>query len=135
VLSHRAEFGRQVQTLARLERQPFLQAGYRSKVPSDASGAEALAALRAAASQQSTAALGGHPCPEPVGPRAMQITGVECTFHSATSGNLRGKSEEPQDLRKAARVLSKRGCVNRRTGKLGLDSLPFRLDCPTAPRS
>ena len=40
--------------------------------------------------------------------------------------------KQPQDLRKAARVLSKRGCVNRRTIKLELDSLPFRLFCPIA---
>ena len=36
--------------------------------------------------------------------------------------------KQPQDLRKAARVLSKRGCVNRRTTNLELDSLPFRLN-------
>ena len=40
--------------------------------------------------------------------------------------------KQPQDLRKAARVLSKRGCVNRRTINLELDSLPFRLFCPIA---
>jgi hypothetical protein len=36
------------------------------------------------------------------------------------------------DLRKAARVLSKAGCVNRRPFKLELDFLPF---CSVAPKA
>jgi hypothetical protein len=42
---------------------------------------------------------------------------------------------ELRDLRKAARVLSKHGCVNRRTGDLELDSLPFLLILPHCRKS
>jgi hypothetical protein len=41
-------------------------------------------------------------------------------------GQIKGMA----DLRKAARVLSERGCVNRRPFNLELDSLPFRPLCP-----
>ena len=61
----------------------------------------------------------------------MQITGIESTFHSA---RLEQKPRANQgrwgDLRKAARVLSEHGCVNRRPFKLELDSLPFRSLAP-----
>src|SRR5580704_16366633 len=62
----------------------------------------------------------------------MQITGIESTFHSATQAKTAGQINELGDLRKAARVLSEDGCVNRRISKLELDSLPFRLLCPNA---
>jgi hypothetical protein len=79
---HVTKFGRLVQTLARLKRQftdrkaPFSRIALR---------AELLAALGTAASQQSTAALGGHARAEAVGTGTMQITGVEGTFHSSAT--------------------------------------------------
>jgi hypothetical protein len=60
----------------------------------------------------------------------MQITGIESTFHSATQAKTTGQINELGDLRKAARVLSEHGCVNRRPFNLELDSLPFRPLCP-----
>jgi hypothetical protein len=65
-----------------------------------------------------------------VGPGTMQITGVKGTFHSATRAKTTGQIKGLGDLRKAARVLSGHGCVNRRPFNLELDSLPFRPLCP-----
>src|ERR1700730_9255514 len=62
----------------------------------------------------------------------MEITGIKSTFHSATRAKTTGQINGLGDLRKAARVLSGHGCVNRRTSELELDSLPFRLLCPIA---
>ena len=50
----------------------------------EASGAEALAALRTSPSKQPPAALGSHPGAKPVGTRTMQVTWIEGTFHSTT---------------------------------------------------
>jgi hypothetical protein len=44
-----------------------------------------------------------------------------------------GQINELGDLRKAARVLSERGSVNRRTAKLELDSLPLFDSLPRCP--
>jgi hypothetical protein len=60
----------------------------------------------------------------------VQITRIEGTFHSATYAKSIGQINELADLRKAARVLSKQERVNRRTGKLELDFVPFRLFAP-----
>ncbi len=88
-----AKLDRQVQALTRLERQPVLQVGDRYTVLRSASGTEALAALRATASQQPAAALGGPARAETRGSGAVQITGIECTFHSATSGKNHGANQ------------------------------------------
>jgi len=56
--------------------------------------AEALAALRAAAGQQISAALGRHSRTETVGAGTMQITGVKSTFHGATSGKMMGQIKQ-----------------------------------------
>jgi len=66
-----AKFDRQVQTLARFERQPRNGLGNRYKDLREASGTEALAALRPTASQQLTAALGGHTRAESVSTGTM----------------------------------------------------------------
>jgi len=50
----------------------------------EASGAEALAALRTAPSKQPPTALGSHPSAKPVGTGTMQVTWIEGTFHSTT---------------------------------------------------
>jgi hypothetical protein len=94
--------------------------------------AEQLATLGAAAGEQSATALRGHARAKTVGTGSMQITGIESTFHSATQAKTTGQINELGDLRKAARVLSEHGCVNRRLSELELDSLPFRLLCPVA---
>jgi hypothetical protein len=60
-----------VQTLSRLERQPLDQMGIARRSCAGASGAEALAALRAAASQQASAAFGGHTRPKTMGSGTM----------------------------------------------------------------
>ena len=78
---HVTKFGRLVQTLARLERQ-FTD---RKRPEGIALRAELLAALGAAAGEQSTAALGGHARTKAVGTGTMQITGVEGTFHSSAT--------------------------------------------------
>jgi hypothetical protein len=100
--------------------------------PDPKSGAEELASLGAAAGEQSATALRGHARAKTVGTGSMQITGIESTFHSATQAKTTGQINELGDLRKAARVLSEHGCVNRRLSELELDSLPFRLLCPVA---
>ncbi len=82
---------------------------------------ETLEAFGAAPGQQATARLGGHASTEAVGAGAVQIAGVECTFHS-----IRTRASS----RKAGRVLSVLPCVNRRILKLELDSLPFRRFTP-----
>jgi len=46
--------------------------------------AEALAAFRTATGQQTTTGFRGHARPEPVGARSVQVTGIECTFHSGS---------------------------------------------------
>jgi hypothetical protein len=82
------KFGRLMQSLARLERQPLGQ--FRRSLESPAayaSGTEQFAALRAAASQQCTAALGGHARTKAMRSGTMQITGIKSTFHGAASGN------------------------------------------------
>jgi len=111
----RAKFGRLMQTLARLERQPLVQMGSLEALTRPL-GAEALAALRAAASQQSAAAFGGHARSETMGSGTVQIAGVKSTFHSATSGNLRGKS-------------SNRKICERRQGYLA--SVDVSIDAPS----
>ena len=110
-----AKFGRLMQTLAWLERQPLGQM-VSLEALTQALGAEALAALRAAASQQSAAALGGHARSETMGSGTVQVTGVKSTFHSATSGNLRGKS-------------SNRKICERRQGYLA--SVDVSIDAPS----
>jgi hypothetical protein len=68
--------------------------------------AELLAALGTAASQQSTAALGGHARTKAVGTGTMQITGVEGTFHSRTRAKTTGEINGLRRLRRTARVLT-----------------------------
>src|ERR1700722_6517222 len=96
------------------------------------SGTEALAALGTAAREQSATALRCHARAKAVGAGTMGGNRIESAFHSATQTKTTGQINELGDLRKAARVLSEDGCVNRRTGKLELDSLPFRALCPFA---
>jgi hypothetical protein len=92
-LPNSAKFGRLVQTLTRLECQPLDKLGDRTKLLRKASGAEALATLRAASSQQPTAALGGHTRSETMRSGTMQITGIKSTFHGATSGKKYGANQ------------------------------------------
>jgi hypothetical protein len=49
---------------------------------------ESLAALGATPGEQAATALGGHAGAKTVGARAMQITGIECSFHSGTSAEF-----------------------------------------------
>jgi chromosomal replication initiator protein len=56
----------------------------------------------------------------------MQVAGIEGTFHGTTRTKTAGNSTKLADLRKAARVLSEHGCVNRRLFNLDIDSLPLR---------
>ncbi len=117
-LPNRAKFGRLMQSLARLERQPWVvQLGVAGSPYARPLGAEALAALRAAASQQSAAAFGGHTRSETMGSGSVQITWVKSTFHSATSGNLRCKS-------------SNRKICERRQGYLA--SVDVSIDAPSS---
>jgi hypothetical protein len=77
-----------MQSLARLERQFTDLDSLSARL-----GTEELAALGAATSEQTAAALGGHARAETVGAGTMQITGIKSTFHSATRGEkLRVKS-------------------------------------------
>ncbi len=69
-------------------------------------------------------ALGGHAGAKAVGAGAVQVTGIECTFHSDRKTKSRDIRERP------ARVLSGPRCVNRRFHRLELDFEPF---CRTAP--
>jgi hypothetical protein len=66
-----AKFGRLMQALARLERQPLDGNGDRSSVQKCVSGTEALAPFGATAGEQGAAALGGHAGAKAVGTGTM----------------------------------------------------------------
>jgi hypothetical protein len=123
-LPYYTKFGRLMQTLARLERQFTDRWPPRNR----ASRAEALAALCTPPSKHLPTALGRHSRAKTVGTGTMQVTWIEGTFHKATWAKSTGQINELADLRKAARVLTGHGSVNRRTAKLELDSLPL-FDC------
>jgi hypothetical protein len=53
---------------------------------------ETLAALGASPAEQTATTLGGHAGAETVGARAMQITGIECTFHSDNALRVAGEN-------------------------------------------
>ena len=89
-LSDLAKFGRLVQTLARLEG----QLTNRWTACRAVLGTEALTPLRATPCQQTTATLGGHPGPKAMGSGTVQITGIERTFHSATSRHLSSNASQ-----------------------------------------
>jgi hypothetical protein len=70
---------------------------------------ESLAALGAPPSKQPPAALRGHAGAEAVGAGAMQITRIECTFHSTGVGKAFGQENRFEAFSKGGKGTERAG--------------------------